>query len=712
MTLINETKSGKENTFDNQETLAQTPAAQRGDHLVLHAPDGEIRHIVIKTASLTLGRRIDNDVVLDHPDVSRHHAQLTFDGVDYHITDLNSTNGTYLDDIELKPNVPLIWSSEMPLYIADFRLQLMRGRLPTGKRLTATDLSKLRVGLVAYEYHFMVTPGQRATAALVIHNQSRSSDIFNVIVEGLPAEWVLLPPPVRLEPGQKQEVRLIFQPPRSPQSHAGRYPLVFRVAGQAAPDQATEVDGTLTVTAFSQFSSEIRPQSLESGQLGRAVATNQGNTAETFIVTYQDQTGALRFEPGPSRLTVPVGQTGDVEFKAEPRRRRWIGGEKIHPFSTQISTANGEVQSHRGKVVSYGFIPTWLSLLLVMPLLALGGLLGLYLFQPTAEQALPVIHSVRVDPAQPLAGHPVTVHWRVDGAERIDLMPLVIGLEASRGTYTFTQGLGGMTQLTVVASNQAGRVEQALLIPVSEATVTPTGPVLAVWSVFPTQTSPGEMVTIKWQVDYADSVVLEPFGTVDSAGEMIDQPQQSKTYTLTATGSQGQTIRRSQEVIVVTSAPNAPKVNRFTIEPGVLISGQVQTVRLAWETDQADRVTIEPDIGAVGLTGFLDIPAPARDTIYTLVARNKGGETRLQVQLRVITPTPSATPTATITPTPTGTSTATPTGTFTPTPTGTFTPTPTGTYTPTPTGTATSTTTPTLTPTATEPAPAIATPES
>jgi pSer/pThr/pTyr-binding forkhead associated (FHA) protein len=43
-----------------------------------------------------IGRNRDNDIVLDHPQVSSHHAEIRFvDGV-YRLRDLDSTNGTYI----------------------------------------------------------------------------------------------------------------------------------------------------------------------------------------------------------------------------------------------------------------------------------------------------------------------------------------------------------------------------------------------------------------------------------------------------------------------------------------------------------------------------------------------------------------------------------------------------------------------------------------
>jgi hypothetical protein len=52
------------------------------------------RQIVLTASTVNLGRNLDNDLVVDHPRVSRHHAQLRRRGGHWWLTDLDSANGT------------------------------------------------------------------------------------------------------------------------------------------------------------------------------------------------------------------------------------------------------------------------------------------------------------------------------------------------------------------------------------------------------------------------------------------------------------------------------------------------------------------------------------------------------------------------------------------------------------------------------------------
>ncbi|MFI6679021.1 FHA domain-containing protein [Kribbella sp. NPDC050470] len=55
-------------------------------------PDGDVVPIL---DLVLIGRAPDCDLILDHPEVSRHHAELLrMDELSYELRDLGSTNGT------------------------------------------------------------------------------------------------------------------------------------------------------------------------------------------------------------------------------------------------------------------------------------------------------------------------------------------------------------------------------------------------------------------------------------------------------------------------------------------------------------------------------------------------------------------------------------------------------------------------------------------
>lgn len=63
--------------------------------------DRVIDQYIVENGTLKVGRTPDNDVVLNDPSVSRSHLELKIDGNKVTITDLGSSNGTYVNGIRI-----------------------------------------------------------------------------------------------------------------------------------------------------------------------------------------------------------------------------------------------------------------------------------------------------------------------------------------------------------------------------------------------------------------------------------------------------------------------------------------------------------------------------------------------------------------------------------------------------------------------------------
>ena len=79
-------------------------ASRMGRTIVVVAPDGQSRRVSLPDKRrLTVGRTADNDLALPEVGISRHHCHIDWDGQSWSVTDLNSTNGTFLGNSRLLP---------------------------------------------------------------------------------------------------------------------------------------------------------------------------------------------------------------------------------------------------------------------------------------------------------------------------------------------------------------------------------------------------------------------------------------------------------------------------------------------------------------------------------------------------------------------------------------------------------------------------------
>lgn len=65
-------------------------------YLIIHSQIYPIRKQVT-----TIGRKLENDLVIENPLVSRHHAEIHRIGDTYKIVDLQSTSGTFINQLEI-----------------------------------------------------------------------------------------------------------------------------------------------------------------------------------------------------------------------------------------------------------------------------------------------------------------------------------------------------------------------------------------------------------------------------------------------------------------------------------------------------------------------------------------------------------------------------------------------------------------------------------
>ena len=104
------------------------PAERHGRLVILESPGGEPeagRSFAID-AITTLGRDVNNTIVVDDPFASTDHAVLTYRGRGWYVEDLASTNGTYVNGHRIEGVGPIGYGDE--LQVGQVRMRLERAR--------------------------------------------------------------------------------------------------------------------------------------------------------------------------------------------------------------------------------------------------------------------------------------------------------------------------------------------------------------------------------------------------------------------------------------------------------------------------------------------------------------------------------------------------------------------------------------------------------
>jgi len=247
---------------------------------------------------------------------------------------------------------------------------------------------------------------------------------------------------------------------------------------------------------------------------------------------------------------------------------------------------------------------------------------------PSGNAATPVILSFEATPANILTGGAATLMWDVQGANAVSI-DQGIGSVALKGSRTVSPS--STVTFTLTASNSYGSVTASTQVVVAGSTSLPVVqtsafnlPVVTVFAAQPANIIPGWACALKWEVQNASEVSIEPgIGPVQVSGSKSVNPNFTTNYKLTATNSQGSILATT--TLTVSSVPasrDTPVITSFTANPYVIKKGDSSI--LTWHTLNASSATMDRDIGTVSADGVRQV-SPDATTIYTLLVTSPDG---------------------------------------------------------------------------------------
>jgi hypothetical protein len=110
------------------------------------------------------------------------------------------------------------------------------------------------------------------------------------------------------------------------------------------------------------------------------------------------------------------------------------------------------------------------------------------------------------------------------------------------------------TEYTLTVTNVTGSATQSVTITVREPEPVPA-PEISFFNATPAEIENGEFTTLNWSTKFADSVTISGLGEVNPAGSLILSPEDTTSYTITATNETGQATA-DVTVTVVQVDPN------------------------------------------------------------------------------------------------------------------------------------------------------------
>ncbi|MBP7689546.1 MAG: FHA domain-containing protein [Thermoflexales bacterium] len=637
-----------------------------------------------------IGRHPENDIVIDSPSVADFHAILDHRQKPYHFMLLDQAGGAtlggqplqanlarevqYWDTIEIDGHAIVLLQDDgsapapiapAPRLGAPLPTPVIAPIAPAGlsnpiglaTRLPMQPADQSDDVIIAdlSQRDWIIDCEQTATCQVTIINGGDLVASFEVSVEGLDPDWVIIAPPtVNLNEGERGTVTIGIMPPRRSSSRAGAHHFNVRVTSPNYPSRTCGHGATLTINPYYEFAvGDLSPRqqtvtwTRRTGQAALAIA-NQGNAEATFRLDGEDDQRGCAFEfqlPGgtagrsarQAEIRVPPDAVSTVPIFITPLKRRLIGLRK-HTYALTIT--NTLLQGQQTPRSVFGTLAA-------APLIGLGLLLliGALLIVLVYVIFHPYIDSFRgpngcktdciVD-----GGKPIELSWSASPFANLKLEQ-----SPNTGSFQVVAPVDGptaaqnLTPLSTITYRLVGDNFLSTLFPSLQAVsdpviivVRPSPPIIVEFKAEGgrNQITLGESITLFWRVVNADKLLLSSNGieqsvTPTDTGTLIVKPDTSTTYLLNATNGFGPAVPPgSLKLNVVTPTPTpAPKpvIVQFNVEPRVITAGQ--SVKILWE------VTGAPNIRIVNVPGADKYPlkgdisqSPTQKTVYQLIASN------------------------------------------------------------------------------------------
>lgn len=322
--------------------LTQSPDANSAENNAQQAI--LIRHngstpdkLPLSSQVVTIGRDARNDVVLDTEAVSRLHARLECEQGMWYVTDLGSTNGTFLNTEKLPSYAPHTISFGDKLRVGDFRLELYKTGESFGR-------SGVPTSLISPEFD----EDEKKTEEISLARQ-----LFSGVGESL-ADTV------------DDDQSTVKAPPPSLEEQAERFAPPINSLSEVLARSSRSRGSRSQPYSFSIWPMVL----LQGGQVIVSIL-NEGNVTRSFNIDVQVGDGVVCDKERIS-AEVPAGAEHRAAFSVYALSRPLFGDAASYPFSVSVNEDATDQREAKGSVrVEPRFTKAVATFLAVLAVLAL-----------------------------------------------------------------------------------------------------------------------------------------------------------------------------------------------------------------------------------------------------------------------------------------------------------------------------------------------------
>lgn len=398
--------------------------------LEVYWPDGKIESYLLEADSVSVGRAEGNTISLDTDSISRYHFSIVHANGKVQITDLESQNGTFVDGLPLKANVPETMGDVEEITVGSLRIiyrevdespTIMMQHTDEETQRIERDDSQIRLAL---DYsQLKVWPASSSSTEISITNTGRETRAFSIHVSGMPSGWMRLTrPEIELDAGETAYILLNIKPPRRPNTVPQKYQVTIEVAPSNQPSLAVHAFIEVEVKSYSGFGMAVGQQADDNDPVP-IFLHNQGSGTLKLSLSARDPENALRFHLPHAPLELQAGQRLRVDLAIDAKNAPITGTAKSYPFFVQVKSldASGFVAASEGMVKLAPRFPIW-------GLIAAGGIalsivaLALVALLAFLNPPDPLIKSISLNASEIAQGDMLEVSVDAENIESYDVL--------------------------------------------------------------------------------------------------------------------------------------------------------------------------------------------------------------------------------------------------------------------------------------------------